>query len=57
MLINKATKNFRFKILKDGSFFAWVPDKPGVWANAKSKTACLKELYLVILEQKTIIIN
>jgi len=43
-------KKSRIKVLKDGSFFASIPGVSGVWSNAKTKSACTKELREVLEE-------
>ena len=46
--VSKQLKKAKFKILKDGTFFASIPGIKGVWANAKTKTVCQKELQEVL---------
>jgi len=41
-------KTARYKTLEDGTFFATIPGMKGVWANAKTLTACTKELEEVL---------
>ena len=43
-------KKAKFKVLKDGSYFASIPGLSGVWANAKNKQACKDELQEVLEE-------
>ncbi|OGN34332.1 MAG: antitoxin HicB [Candidatus Yanofskybacteria bacterium RIFCSPLOWO2_02_FULL_47_9b] len=42
--IQRQIKKARYKVLKDGSYFASIPGIKGVWANSKTKRACEKEL-------------
>lgn len=46
--IEKKLKKARYKMLKDGTYFAAVTGLRGVWANAKSLKACKKELREVL---------
>ena len=48
--INKKLKSAKYKILKDGSCFGEIPELRGVWADAKTKQACKKELQEVLEE-------
>jgi predicted RNase H-like HicB family nuclease len=34
----------KYKLLKDGTFFAEIPSVRGVWANAKTLEKCREEL-------------
>lgn len=34
----------KYKLLKNGSYFAEIPGLPGVWANAKTLEGCRVEL-------------
>ena len=43
-------KKTKIKVLKDGSLFASIPGVSGVWSNAKTKSACMKELREVLEE-------
>jgi len=38
----------RYKLLKDGTYFAEIPGAKGVWANAPTRSACKKELVEVL---------
>ena len=38
----------RYKILRDGTYFAEIPGLRGVWANAKNLEECRKELQEVL---------
>ena len=38
----------RFKLLSDGSYFGEIPGIRGVWANAKTLSACQNELREVL---------
>lgn len=40
----------RIERLEDGTYFASIPRIRGVWANAKSKPGCIRELRSVIEE-------
>ena len=42
--ISKKLKQAHYKLLKDGSYFGEIPDIKGVWANARTKALCQKEL-------------
>ena len=42
--ISKNLKKARYKLLKDGTYFAEISGIRGVWANAKSLEDCRREL-------------
>lgn len=46
--IAKKLKVARYKILKDGGYFAEIPGLRGVWANAKNLETCRKQLQEVL---------
>ena len=48
--IDKKLKSAKYKLLKDRTYFGEIPGLKGVWANAKTKKACQKELREVLEE-------
>ncbi|MBU2219133.1 type II toxin-antitoxin system HicB family antitoxin [Patescibacteria group bacterium] len=46
--IIKKLKNARYKLLKDGTYFAEIPGLRGIWANAKNLEDCRRELQEVL---------
>ncbi len=48
--IESKLKNTNFKVLKDRSYFAFIPGISGVWANARNKKAAKEELREVLEE-------
>ncbi|HEY9583083.1 MAG TPA: type II toxin-antitoxin system HicB family antitoxin [Candidatus Paceibacterota bacterium] len=46
--IEKKLVNAKYKKLRDGSFFAEIPELKGVWANAKNIEKCRQELREVV---------
>ena len=46
--LSKKLKKARFKLLKDRSYFGEIPGLKGVWANARTKEVCRKELAEVL---------
>ena len=46
--INKKLKEAKYKILRDGQYFAEIPGLKGVWASAKNLEDCRKELQEVL---------
>lgn len=46
--IEQKLKMAKYKILKDGTFFAEIPSVKGVWANAKTLEKCRLELAEVL---------
>jgi predicted RNase H-like HicB family nuclease len=43
-----AMQRARYKILDDGTFYGWVEELPGVWANKGTLEECRDELEGVI---------
>ncbi len=43
-------KKARYKILKDGQYFGSISTAKGVWASAKTRAQCKKELQEVLEE-------
>lgn len=46
--ISKKLKEAHYKLLKNGSYFGFIPGLKGVWANAKNLEDCRKELHEVL---------
>ncbi|MFA4975062.1 MAG: type II toxin-antitoxin system HicB family antitoxin [Candidatus Paceibacterota bacterium] len=46
--IEQKLKMAKYKLLKDGTFFAEIPSVKGVWANAKTLEKCRLELAEVL---------
>lgn len=46
--LHEAMRRARYKILEDGTYYGWVEELPGVWANADSLENCREELESVI---------
>lgn len=46
--IEQKLKMAKYKLLKDGTFFAEIPSVKGVWANAKTLEKCREELKEVL---------
>jgi predicted RNase H-like HicB family nuclease len=46
--IDKKLKQARYKLLDDGTYFGKIPGVRGVWANARTKDDCRKELREVL---------
>ncbi|MBI2934042.1 MAG: type II toxin-antitoxin system HicB family antitoxin [Chloroflexi bacterium] len=46
--LNEAMRRANYKILGDGTFYGWVKELDGVWANAPSLEGCREELSSVI---------
>lgn len=46
--IRAAMKRAVFEQLKDGTIYGRIPGFQGVWANAKTKSACHRELQEVL---------
>ena len=46
--INKKIALAKYKLLKDGSYFATIPGAKGVWANSKNREDCRNELREVL---------
>ncbi|MBI3599578.1 MAG: type II toxin-antitoxin system HicB family antitoxin [Nitrospinae bacterium] len=48
--IQVALEKAEYKKLKDGTWFAEIPDFEGVWANSETVEGCRKELMEVLEE-------
>jgi len=48
--IEAALSAVRLERLNDGSYYAEIPDCPGVWANEKTEEECLQVLREVLEE-------
>jgi predicted RNase H-like HicB family nuclease len=48
--IQEKLKKIRYKLLEDGTYVATIPGARGVWANAKNKKECKKEISEVLEE-------
>jgi len=46
--IEEAMKRARYKILEDDTYYGWVEELPGVWAQASILEECRTELQEVI---------
>jgi len=46
--IGEAMKRARYKILEDDTYYGWVEELPGVWAQASILEECRTELQEVI---------
>lgn len=46
--IQSAMRRAKYEILTDGTFYAEIPDLPGVWANASTLEDCRLELQEVL---------
>ena len=46
--IEEGMKRARYKILQDGTYYGWVEELSGVWAQAPSLEECRAELQSVI---------
>ena len=46
--IQEAMNRARYKILKDSTYYGWVQELPGVWAEASTLEECRAELQAVI---------
>jgi predicted RNase H-like HicB family nuclease len=44
----EAMQRAKYKILDDGTFYGWVDELPGVWANKETLEECRDELEAVI---------
>ena len=53
--VNKAMQGARFERIEDGTYFGSIPRFKGVWANARSKPSCRRELQEVL--EEWIVIN
>ena len=48
LYLNQAMQLAKYKILDDGTFYGWVDELPGVWANKGTLEECRNELEAVI---------
>jgi predicted RNase H-like HicB family nuclease len=48
LYLNQAMQRAKYKILDDGTFYGWVDELPGVWANKGTLEECRDELEAVI---------
>lgn len=48
--IDKKLRLARYKLLKDGTYYAEIPGVRGVWANAKNLEQCRRDLRDVLEE-------
>ena len=46
--LNAGMKLAKYKLLEDNSFYANIPEAPGVWANAETLEDCRDELREVL---------
>lgn len=46
--IEKQLKRARYKLLKDGTYFAEIPGFRGVWADGRNSEQCREELKEVL---------
>jgi predicted RNase H-like HicB family nuclease len=46
--IHEAMRRAKYKILEDGTYYGWVEELQGVWANGHGLSACQQELQAVI---------
>lgn len=46
--LSEAMRRAKYKILEDGSYYGWIEELPGVWANASSLEECREELQSVV---------
>ena len=46
--INKAMHRAKYELLEDETFYAEIPECPGVWANAPTLEACREDLQNVL---------
>ncbi|MBM3133426.1 MAG: type II toxin-antitoxin system HicB family antitoxin [Chloroflexi bacterium] len=46
--LQEAMNRAKYKILKDGSYYGWVEELPGVWANSVTLEDCRTELGSVV---------
>lgn len=51
----KAMKGARLERIEDGTYFGSIPRFKGVWANAKTRVSCRRELQEVL--EEWIVIN
>ena len=48
--ISKKLHSAKYQLLKDGSFYAEIPDVKGVWAHAKTLDQCRTKLREILEE-------
>jgi predicted RNase H-like HicB family nuclease len=48
LYLNQAMQRAKYKILDDCTFYGWVDELPGVWANKGTLEECRNELEAVI---------
>jgi predicted RNase H-like HicB family nuclease len=46
--LNAGMRLAKYKLLEDNTFYASIPEAPGVWANAETLEACREELHEVL---------
>jgi predicted RNase H-like HicB family nuclease len=46
--LSEAMRRAKYKILEDGSYYGWIEELPGVWANASRLEECREELQSVV---------
>jgi predicted RNase H-like HicB family nuclease len=46
--LDEAMRQANYKILEDGTYYGWIEELPGVWANAASLEKCREELKSVV---------
>ena len=46
--VNAAMRRARYEVLSDGTHFGRIPGLQGVWADARTRRACQKELQEVL---------
>ena len=44
----EAMRRAKYKILEDGTYYGWIDELPGVWADADSLEECREELESVV---------
>jgi len=44
----EAMRRAKYKILEDGTYYGWVDELPGVWANKETLEECRNELEAVV---------
>lgn len=46
--LREAMRRAKYKILEDGTYYGWIDELPGVWADAGSLEKCREELESVV---------
>jgi predicted RNase H-like HicB family nuclease len=46
--LDEAMRRAHYKILEDGSYYGWVQELPGVWAQASTLEECRTEIQEVV---------